>query len=137
MTDKQTLERVARALYDSDWRGGNWSYLIMESEAGNRDSDRKVKQYRKHAKAAIDAMQGWRPISEAPKDGSTMLLFQDGVIETGEWYVGTYPDEFILRPDGAYDKQPGIKREGYWNCNECQMPTHFLPLPQPPTEQKE
>ena len=62
-------------------------------------------------------MTEWLPIETAPKDGRSVLLYQDGSIETGFWYVGS-----------LYQ---------HWECFKGIMdPTHWMPLPKPPTEQK-
>jgi len=84
---------------------------------------------RKIAKIAITAYlketQGWKPISEAPKDWSDMFLFlkkedenDDDVMVTGYYSCA----------DGGDDcwKQSGVKKQIY--------PTHFMPLPTPPKE---
>lgn len=92
MTDIVTdeMERAACAAFDSD--GGNMRAAIT---------------------AALGAM--WRPISEAPTDGSEVLAGFRG--QKGEWFqfVGT-----------AYTQ--GVKARYF----EHAPPTHFAPLICPP-----
>jgi hypothetical protein len=68
--------------------------------------------------AALRPPQGWRPISEAPKDGTTRLLFGDEDDESV--FIGFRP---IGCPDDAACNEFGIA---------C-YPTHFQPLPAAPT----
>lgn len=82
-------------------------------------------------------MSEWKPIESAPKDG-TRVLVTDGVeTEVADWYVRPYPDRYIERPDGLFEKAPTEFAQGYWNCNDCQKPTHWMPLPLPPLGEKD
>lgn len=56
---------------------------------------------------AVDPARQWRPISEAPRDGSSVLGYVEGCVPFVTWYA-----------------HPGFDFEG--------LPTHFLPLPAPP-----
>jgi len=73
--------------------------------------------------AELDAHQ-WRPINEAPKDGSTVLgVDKDGTRAIINW--ADYKEVWDVTHDA----------EGYvW---EDYQPTHYMPLPQPPKEVKE
>lgn len=77
--------------------------------------------------AALAAM--WRPIESAPKDGSEFLGFGGGVegIQTVRWddRVGCWDTETASLED--WDNQA----EGY------SRPTHFMPLPSPPSKEGE
>ena len=83
----------------------------------------------KIAKAVLHALQseGWRPISEAPRDGTQLLLF------------AAVPEVEGLSFDGP------IRLTGYWDsldeawCSTLSTfhgpfvkPTHFMPLAAPP-----
>lgn len=59
----------------------------------------------------------WRPIEEAPKDGTELLLYADGKIAIAYWnkYMGWMSPEDNLEAHIAND-----------------APTHFRPLPAPP-----
>ncbi len=74
----------------------------------------------------------WRPIAEAPKDGTVVLIaFSDGTVTQAEF--GEYACE-SKRYVGWY----------FYNCDEDQwysvgfhgrdQPTHFMPLPKPPRD---
>lgn len=76
------------------------------------------------------AQQQWRPISSAPKDGTTIWVIDTGALSPragaahfvdGEWRAGT-PD------DWATDEAP----EEYWGTYPS--PTHWMPLPKPPAQ---
>jgi hypothetical protein len=57
---------------------------------------------------------GWRPISEAPRDGSQFLgWFEGSTVQI--WWMG----------------QGGLWGNDFWEGKE---PTHFMPLPPPPGE---
>lgn len=85
------------------------------------------------------APQGWRPISEAPKDGTEILIWRDGwdVVPLAKWGENDGEDGpffgWVLR-DGVYPG--GGVEDGFLGWNEDiedgQMPTHFMPLPEPP-----
>lgn len=68
--------------------------------------------------AGQDSTPRWRPISEAPRDGTTILVwFNDGWAE----------NEAI---SSWWDREHG------WTCQytDSIQPTHFMPLPAPPEE---
>jgi len=81
---------------------------------------------------ALAAM--WRPISEAPKDGSNVLVNDT-----------RYPNRtvFIARWN---DCRYHTKAKGYWAFTDervhgvalsrANQPTHFMPLPQPPAQKE-
>ena len=76
-------------------------------------------------------MNAWQPIETAPKDGTSVLLYEPGHgIDVGHWYVHTH-DEYKERPDGLFERVT-VSNPGYWNCNETQRPTHWMPLPKVP-----
>lgn len=55
----------------------------------------------------------WRPIETAPKDGTDMLLYSfNSQVDCG-WY-----------------------QDGWIRIDACDDPTHWLPLPAPPSEDK-
>lgn len=63
--------------------------------------------------------EGWRPIEEAPKDGTWFIAMQNGETYPCEWRVEE-PDE-------------GPPHEGWWDHfnSSFEEPTHFRPLPDP------
>lgn len=60
----------------------------------------------------------WQPISTAPKDGTSILIFEADQGATGTVRVARWRDDTI--PMG-------------WTGSE-QEPSHWLPLPQPPSQ---
>ena len=92
--------------------------------------------------AAIAALeeepQGWRPISEAPKDGRSMLLGypnRAGKWRTvrGQWFsdaeiAETWEEE---GDEGWYETS--VECEDLPNCWPIE-PTHWMPLPTPPKD---
>lgn len=109
MTDaSEALERLTR------WRDkeeGWWYYT--GSDAFNED-----------VRALLSLLE-WRPISEAPKDG-TRMLFSDAQGNVGIcWW----------EPENE-----GARKPAGWISDACidfggfERPSHFLPLPAAPTE---
>jgi hypothetical protein len=75
--------------------------------------------------AAPQPPSAWRPISEAPKDGTDVLIY---VADTAEQFVGYWRDDsnaFVIAPNG---------RGGWTGLKE---PTHWMPLPPPPSAGEE
>lgn len=66
----------------------------------------------------------WQPIETAPKDGSTILLW-DGVETTGYWKEYSFsPGSWQLAMTGSYAQD-----------GDLDNPTHWAPLPEPPEGQ--
>jgi hypothetical protein len=64
---------------------------------------------------------GWQPISTAPKDGTRILVFQNGGRGIAWWQgTGGEPSHLWCHHDGDF--------RAY--CN----PTHWMPLPPPPEQ---
>jgi hypothetical protein len=92
-----------------------------------------------HRQAVGDNSSGenpvWRPIETAPKDGSWVLL-QGGNIDY-EWDGDTKPPVVVGQYIGGaahHDEQRwqyAWYDSGYYG--EYEGPTHWMPLPQPPT----
>ena len=77
-------------------------------------------------------MSDWKPIDTAPKDGTKILLYEDGIIE-GYFEV----NEKYIKDHKAWGG------EGYWKslwtpehgcgcCGDDNEPTHWMPLPKGP-----
>jgi len=74
----------------------------------------------------------WLPIETAPKDGTKILVFTvHGDIELSSWFQ-TRNDDYELVEGDLYRKVDKLFYAG-WNSN---MPTHWMPLPDPPTVPK-
>jgi hypothetical protein len=61
-------------------------------------------------------MADWQPIETAPKDGTDILVYDNGVMFVTSW----------VDVDGW---------QGWWETGRVEPPpTHWMPLPDPPTE---
>ena len=122
------IEAAARAihLWDSDNLPLPWA------EVPGRIKKRRYEQAQAALAAAADRA-AWRPIEEAPKDGTSVLLyaecshqvellsFKEPIVLTGYW------DEI----DQAWCSTTSTWEGPFFE------PTHFQPLPAPPTEEIE
>ena len=75
---------------------------------------------------SLEQIQGWQPIETAPKDGNCILLYvpraQKHKLVSGQYH--------------SYGKYDGRELGGWtdrWN-KPINNPTHWTPLPKPPTE---
>ena len=74
-------------------------------------------------------MSKWQPIETAPKDGTRVLLTEEWGVVIGRWC-----EEAQL---GLCEEGPGWQ---VFECDDCwysvaaENPTHWMPLPAPPTE---
>jgi hypothetical protein len=66
-----------------------------------------------------DSMNEWQPIETAPKDGTEILVYHNECCSVREWGKNDDGDEIWL---------PRIR--GFF-------PTHWMPLPNPPKQEKE
>lgn len=90
--------------------------------------------------AAAERGDGWRPISEAPKDGTPILLAFTGPSMPPHVWIGKWNPN----GDGWVDEHGNPSREnavqlavtGVWNCHdvwiEPSAPVVWRPLPSPP-----
>lgn len=72
-------------------------------------------------------MTEWQDIRTAPKDGTEILLFIDGFYPKrviARWY-GPWSNWMV----GAFPNDPA--REEYHRIG-AKVPTHWMPLPEPP-----
>lgn len=63
-------------------------------------------------------MSDWKPIETAPKDTAILVAYQSREIEL----IGADDNDYDWQPCPPGQKQGGIDR-----------PTHWMPLPNPPT----
>jgi hypothetical protein len=95
------------------------TYIRAAPRCANCDPDARVLM--REALEALEA-ERWRPISEAPKDGTPFLggcFFEDGSLE----------EAFPCVCESALDGQ-----DPHWTSHGLTVyPTHFAPLPAPPT----
>ena len=62
-------------------------------------------------------MSEWQPIETAPRDGSEIIVLDDGAVRSAVW-------------SDTINKFTG---DGGNVFNWCERPTHWMPLPSPPT----
>lgn len=134
--------------------GGDWleEQDFYEAMQGYRcappDDQREVVAHFEHVKrfirARISAPQavGWMDISTAPKDGAEIILRRGARITAGHWMDekevlgsefhnnGTYLGEY---PTGEVHEARWLSWDGGFTAEE--PPTHWQPLPAPPTQQ--
>ena len=80
-------------------------------------------------------MTEWQPIETAPRDGTAILLFipdgytlcglTDGVV-IGHWSAADLPADAPEHDDNWYQ----LNQDGGFPCDI--LPTHWMPLPEPP-----
>lgn len=94
---------------------------------------RKEMTCRDIAKAALEAsglLNQWRDISDVPKNGTRILVYSKCGI-----YIVHWSDEAEFY---QFEKKPGWQvfecEDGFYSISlEKTEPTHFMPLPSPPT----
>lgn len=86
---------------------------------------------------------GWQDISTAPKDGTEVLIYRDGWQEAPRAKWGDHDGEddqgnsivfggwFMASEWFTYGCEDGFLG---WNDDSTVMPTHWMPLPSPPSE---
>lgn len=77
----------------------------------------------------------WRPIETAPKDGTTILLAAPNNPVVAGWFNATFtPFPWVFVDDisevlcQCEDGPPRLNANGY----PLTLPTHWMPLPEPP-----
>lgn len=126
-----------------------WTAGALQAIARGRDririgdEIRTVDEVLDAANAALEAPQpGWLPISEAPKDGRTLLLGyfnSHGKWRTtrGEWLSEEFIEQYAEDPDmmkpGWHETTVEDDEGKCWLIN----PTHYMPLPPPPSTKGE
>lgn len=103
------------------WDGDGWQYI--DNGSGSDWQKRHEDAEPLYTHPPLVRENAWQPIDSAPKDGSWMLVYQEGVLE------------------------PSISvccfEDGWWYCHDgknCELPlrgiepTHWMPLPTPPKE---
>ena len=67
----------------------------------------------------------WQPIETAPKDGTNVSLWSSGFYGICHWSPpGT------ISEDGFWCYTPRVE----WAILELKSPTHWMPLPEPPSD---
>lgn len=80
----------------------------------------------------------WLPISIAPKDGSDVILLIDGVTISDRWVTSNGKNYQGIEWESADWKRDQLDSEGCGCCGGTDSePTHWMPLLEPPNEQKD
>lgn len=79
-------------------------------------------------------MSEWQPIETAPKDGTRIILAQNGGVEVGSWHAEDSGYYETISSTASERKQRWVQTsDGYWTgLDEIYDPTHWMPLPSPP-----
>ena len=80
------------------------------------------------AQHSVEKANGWRPIADAPKDGSTILIYSPNASRAVREVSWSIPYEGAT--DGWWATPHGPQGRGYTILPES--PTHWKPLPPPP-----
>ena len=95
---------------------------------GAVNSDNAMKDVIAFAKHCVDKATGWRPIADAPKDGSTILIYSPNASRAVREVSWSIPYEGAT--DGWWATPHGPQGRGYTILPES--PTHWKPLPPAP-----
>ena len=90
----------------------------------------------------VNCPSPWRPIAEAPKDGSEILGYRkDCGVVVMRWVC---PDQFLSDREiqlAGLCEEDAMKSDWYYadfihggNMSNDGLPTHFMPLPSPPKD---
>ena len=72
-------------------------------------------------------MSEWQPIETAPRDGTNIVLFDGQRVSVGGWVSAA--------DQGAEPGEEYLISAGWWSLDlSDNQPTHWMPLPDPPTE---
>lgn len=77
-------------------------------------------------------MSKWRPIETAPKDGTSILIFGKWDGEISDWRK-VWPQSGVAAWQDNEWSAVLTDIYGVW----CALPTHWMPLPKPPTQERE
>lgn len=81
------------------------------------------------------AADGWRPIEAAPKDGTSILVFRDGEAHVARWYAEACVWGCSAPvPPGNVRTFSGIGPWRFGNIEAWAGPSHWQPLPAPPSD---
>lgn len=127
MTFDERVEMVAETLWQSEYaRATGKRRSIQWGEV----SDETQEQYRFCARATLAALETWHLIGTAPTDGTDILLLS--------WVLHEAPGGPIPEMVVASWDVEDCGGEGGWILGDYERPletkpTHWMPLPAPPT----
>jgi len=77
----------------------------------------------------------WQPISSAPKDGTWILVTGSAIDWDGETEPAVFAAQWTEHLNGNDGPQYGRWQMAWYDggyYGECDLPTHWMPLPTPP-----
>jgi hypothetical protein len=89
---------------------------------------------------AVSEQGGWQPIATAPKDGTEVMLSNGVVVAQGHWLHEESRTTVFRDSDGRYfDHEDSDGFDGWldWSGGMIPNPTHWRPLPNPPSPHPE
>lgn len=140
MTDQNAIETAAKEACRADLRehgiADDENGFVYGDESYDSFDDAVTCMWRSWLPAVRSAIAAylqhqWRPIADAPKDGTSIL------ISSKNWrtvWRGHYRAAGIAMDSEIERFGEGWTRENY--CDSNLQPTHFQPLPEPPKEPK-
>ena len=86
-----------------------------------------------------DLVPQWQPIETAPKDGTSILIYTQGMVIEARYCTGSWSEDTPISPaeyDGAvwcaFDDALAFEIEETPHGDFCGEVTHWQPLPEPP-----
>lgn len=77
-------------------------------------------------------MSEWMPIESAPRDGTEVILYEDGSYGIGRWVDTSHQEQRLISSKGRRETYEWFDvKSGYWE-DTMFAPTHWMPLPEPP-----
>lgn len=75
--------------------------------------------------SSVDGADPWQPMETAPKDGTTINMTDGQSVDVGGWVSAA--------DQGAEPGEEHLIAAGWWFLNKDMQPTHWTPLPAPPS----
>lgn len=118
----KTIKEITKGIEGPYCSDAEAMFSLCESAVCILEHIARLAERTKTAPRAVSVQSegGWRPISEAPKDGRCVLLIHatnDGAAELGRVYMGYWSDS---------------AKEYRDSFGNLARPTHFMPIPPPP-----
>lgn len=103
------------------WYGHVYGYTAAQMEA--------------YAAAKVREAQAWQPIETAPKDGTNIILADGKHATVGNWYhEEPYIHEYRDLGGNYAGQDEGDGFNGWVDWSGGITPTHWMPLPPPPSD---
>lgn len=129
-----TTERVQELL----GKDLTWGFEGEDGQVDRRDVETALRELLWFREAAK-----WSPIETAPRDGSTVVLYQkieaDHAYSVCRWIdAPLYQSDVIAQSGDTFVSRRVRVSDGHWDTETLWAPTHWSDLPSPPSKaQKE